>query len=279
MAPAALAYSRMPGTGGGVVYARVIVGTDGSQRALRAVPVGARVGAAFGCPVELVHVPAAEDPDGMETAEARVVPGADPADALVALATETDPPGLLCLSSRGRSALGEVVFGSVTARVLRALHAPLLVVGPAFEKPHPRWRRLLVCLDGSDTSASILPVVSAWARHLDLDVRLLHVVYPFGEGHPGDFDVPEEERAAARQIAAAAADLEASGITVHWSVEEHTQVAAGIVERASKGRTDLLALATHGRTGLARLVAGSVALEVVRRAEVPVLTMRPEHLR
>lgn len=261
------------------MYSRVIVGTDGSQRALRAVPVGARVAAAFGCPLELVHVPAAEDPDGLDTAGARVVPGADPASALVALAAETDPPGLLCVSSRGRSALGEVVFGSVTAQVLRTLHAPLLIVGPAFEAPHPRWRRLLVCLDGSDTSASILPAVSAWARHLDLDVHLLHVGYPLGDGHVGDFVVPEEERTAARQVVAAAAGLESAGITVRWTIEERTQVAAGIVERASKGRADLIALATHGRTGLARLVAGSVALEVVRRADVPVLTTRPERLR
>ena len=260
------------------MYARVIVGTDGSQRAVRAVPVGARLAAAFGCPLELVHVPAAEDPDGLDTAGARVVPGPDPASALVALAAETDPPGLLCLSSRGRSALGEVVFGSVTAQVLRTLHAPLLVAGPAFEQPHPRWRRLLVCLDGSDTSTSILPAATAWAHHLDLDVHLLHVSYPIGDGHPGDYVMPDEERDAADQLAEAAADLEAAGVTVHLSVEEHTQVAAGIADRASKGRADLIALATHGRTGLARLVAGSVALEVVRRATVPVLTMRPEHL-
>jgi len=260
------------------VYARVIVGTDGSQRALRAVPVGARVAAAFGCPLELVHVPAAEDPDGLDTGGARVVPGSDPASALVALAAESDPPGLLCLSSRGRSAVGEVVFGSVAAQVLRTLHAPLLVTGPAFEAPHLRWRRLLVCLDGSDTSASILPVAEAWAGLLDLDVHLLHVGYPLGDGHHRDFVVPEEERIATRQITAAAADLEAAGITVHRSVEEHTQVAVRIVERASKGRADLIALATHGRTGLARMVAGSVALEVIRQADVPVLTMRPEHL-
>lgn len=261
------------------MYARVIVGTDGSQRSLRAVPVGSHVAASFGCPLELVHVPVAEDAESDDIAGARVVPGEDPAETLVRLAGETDPPGLVCLSSRGRSALGEVVFGSVTARVLRTLHAPLLVTGPSLEQPHPRWRRLLVCLDGSDTSASILPVVTAWARHLDLDVHLLHVGYPIGDGSEGDFEVPEEERIAARQLSAAAADLEAAGVTVERSVAEHPRVAAGIVERASRGRADLIALATHGRTGLARLVAGSVALEVVRRADVPVLTMRPEGLR
>lgn len=261
------------------MYARVIVGTDGSQRALRAVPVGTHLAAGFGCPVELVHVPAADDPQGLELAGARVVHGEDPARTLVGLAAETDPAGLLCLSSRGRSALGEVVFGSVAARVLRTSHAPLLVAGPSLEPPHPRWQRLLVCLDGSDTSASILPAVSAWARHLDLDVDLLHVGYPTEDGHPGDFEVPEVELLAADQVAAAAAELEAAGITVRRLVVAHTHVAAGIVEQASKGGADLIALATHGRTALARVVAGSVALEVIRRAEVPVLTMRPAHLR
>ena len=261
------------------MYARVIVGTDGSQRALRAVPVGTRVAAAFGCPLELVHVPAAEDRDGLDNGGAQVVPGTDPAGALVTLAAETDPSGLLCLSSRGRSALGEVVFGSVTAQVLRTLHAPLLVTGPALVEPHERWRRLLVCLDGSDTSATILPVATAWAHRLDLEVRLLHVAYPYGEAPAGEFGLAEEERAAARQLEAAAAELASAGLTVHRSIEEHTQPAVGIAERASRGGADLIALATHGRTGLARLVAGSVALEVVRRVDVPVLTVRPEQLR
>lgn len=261
------------------MYGRVVVGTDGSQRALRAVPVGARAAASFRCPLELVHVPADDDPDGLDLTGARVVPGADPASALVRLVSESDPPGLLCLSSRGRSALAEVVFGSVTAQVLRTLHAPMLITGPGLEEPHPRWRRLLVCLDGSDTSASILPVATAWAQQLDLDVRLLHVGYPIGDPRIGEVDVPEEERAAARQVAAAAQDLEAEGITVRWSIDEHTQVAQGITERAGRGGADLVALATHGRTGLARLIAGSVALEVVRRTSVPVLTLRPEQLR
>ncbi len=261
------------------MYARVVVGTDGSQRSLRAVPVGSRAAASFGCPLELVHVPAADDPDDVDLTGVRVAREADPASELVRLVSETDPPGLLCLSSRGRSGLAEVVFGSVTAEVLRSLHAPLLLTGPALQNPRPRWRRLLVCLDGSDISASILPVVEAWARHLDLAVRLLHVGYPIGDPRIGDVDVPEEERAAERQVATAARDLQAAGIEVHWSVDEHTELAVGINERASRAGVDLIALATHGRTGLARLIAGSVASGVIRRASVPVLTLRPEQLR
>jgi nucleotide-binding universal stress UspA family protein len=260
------------------VYARVIVGTDGSDRARQVQPIGAYAASAFGCPLELVHVPAADDPAELRTTRVRVLPRSDPADGLVAYATATEPPGLLCLSSRGRSTVGEVVLGSVTSQVIRILHAPMLTTGPAVSEPTRPWQRLLVCLDGSANAASILPVATAWANHLDLEVQLLYVAYPLGDPRTGDFAVPDEDLAAAQQLTSAAEGLEAAGIAVRWSVREHTQVAAGIAEQAAHGLADLIALATHGRTGLARLVAGSVALDVIRHATVPVLTVRPEQL-
>jgi len=261
------------------VYARVIVGTDGSERARQAVPTAAYAAERFGCPVELVHVPADEDAVDLDTTDMRLVPADDPASGLVALATQTDPPGLLCLSSRGRRALGEVVFGSITSQVVRTLHAPLLVVGPSLRQPPRPWQRMLVCLDGSANAATILPTVVAWARHLDLEVELVHVAYPLGDPQTGNFQVPDEERVAAEQLGAAATELESAGITVRRSVVEHTHTAEGIARQAERRLSGLIALATHGRTGLARLVAGSVALDVVRHASVPVLTLRPEQLR
>ncbi len=53
-------------------------------------------------------------------------------------------------------------------------------------------------------------------------------------------------------------------------------------ENRATGRhraADLIVMATHGRTGLARVLVGSVATEAIRHASVPVLTLRPEHLR
>jgi len=268
-----------PNGAGGLVYARVIVGTDGSASALRAKPVGDHAAKAFGCPLEVVHVPVGEDSDTFDRTGVQVLPASDPARGLVRYVTVTDPPGLLCLSSRGRSAVGGAVFGSVAAEVLRNLHAPLLTLGPMGSAPGRPWRRLLLCLDGSANAATILPVATAWASYLDLQVHLLHVAYPLGDPRHADLSVTEEDRAAAVQMAIAGEELERAGVAVHWSVEEHTQIAEGISERAERGGADLIALATHGRAGLARLLAGSVALDVIRRAGVPVLTLRPEHLR
>ena len=264
---------------GDQVFARVIVGTDGSERALQAVPIATQAAERFGCPVELVHVAADEDTADQDATGVRVVQAGDPAGGLVDLASATDPAGLLCLSSRGRRALGEAVFGSVTSGVLRTLHAPLLVVGPSVRPSLRPWRRILVCLDGSARAATIVPPVTAWAHHLDLEVELVHVSYPLGDPRSDYLQVPDEERSAVEQLRAAATQLEAAGVSVRWSVIEHTLAAEGITQNADHSLSDVIALATHGRTGLARLIAGSVALDVVRHATVPVLTLRPEHLR
>jgi len=261
------------------VYSRVVVATDGSDRSLAAQPVGEAASAAFGCPLELLHVPADEDPPGLDTTGLTVRSAQDPAAGLVAHATETEPPGLLCLATHGRGPVGELVFGSVTAQVIRTLHAPLLVVGPSLrEAPRP-WRRMLICLDGSATAATIVPVVAAWANHLELEVELLHVAYPLGDPQSGDFQVPDEDRVAAEQLRTAATELQAAGVAARWTIIEHTDRAEGIAQHADHGRSDLIALATHGRTGLARIIAGSVALAVLRHATVPVVTLRPEQLR
>ena len=260
------------------MYARVVVGTDGSDRSLTARPVGETASAAFDCPLELLHVPADEDPPQLDTTAMTVRPAPDPAAGLIAHAGETDPPGLLCLSTRGRGAVGESVFGSVTAQVIRTLHAPLLTVGPSLTTTPRPWKRMVVCLDGSTTAASILPVVGQWATELDLEVHLLHIAYPLGDLRTGDFHIPEETRAATAQLRAAAEMMQDAGIAARWSVEEDTQVAAGILGQATSRKADLIALATHGRTGLARILAGNVALETVRRATAPVLTLRPEDL-
>jgi len=260
------------------VYTRIVVGTDGSARSLTAQPAGEAASAAFECPLELLHVPAAEDPPQLDTTGITVRPAANPATGLIDLATETDPPGLLCLSTRGRGAVGDLVFGSVTAQVIRNLHAPLLIVGPSFASKERPWKRLVVCLDGSATAASILPVVRDWATKLHLEVHLLHVAYPLGDPRIGDMQVPEETRVATGQLRSSAQVLQDAGIAVEWSVEEYTVVAAGIIEQAATRSADLIALATHGRTGLARIIAGNVAMETVRRATVPVLTLRPEDL-
>lgn len=75
---------------------------------------------------------------------------------------------------------------------------------------------------------------------------------------------------------AIAAELEASGAAVKTLVQVHERPASGILHVADEERVDLIALTTHGRGFVSRLMVGSVADTVARGAAVPVLVYRPE---
>ena len=266
------------------MYSRIIVPFDGAARALAPLPFAEELATTWDCPLEMLHVTTADEPPSDAAPvdhEVRRVEGRDPAATLVTEALATEPPGLLCMASRGRTAGSELLFGTVTGRVIRGLHAPLVVSGPELLAPSgpPRVTRVLVCLDGSVTSASILPTARSWAAELDLDVGLVHVAYPIGDPVAGPQTVPEETRAVTAELRRTAEEWNEEGITTRWQVVEDTAAATGIVRQAAHRAVDLIVMATHGRTGLDRVLVGSVATDVIRRAPVPVLTRRPERLR
>jgi nucleotide-binding universal stress UspA family protein len=264
---------------GATVYSRVIVGDDGSLRTPRAVAVADIAVAAFGAELEVIHVPSEDGLPIPIDSDVTVLPPDDAASRLISHALESDPPGLLCLASRGQTAISEALFGSVTAHVIRDLHAPLLVVGPSVLEPSRAWRRMQVCLDGSVNAAGVLPSVESWATALDLEVELVHVGYPLDGLRGPDRRLPPEEVEAAEQLQASVRQLQSAGVRASGRTIEHTHAAEALADCAVSWDADLLALATHGRTGLARLLMGSVALDLVRRSTVPVLTLRPERLR
>ena len=266
------------------MYDRIIVPIDGAERALTPLPFAASLATAWGCPLEPLHV-APSPPPTLENEPAqppvRHVEGEDPAAALIAETRATDPPALLCMATRSRTAAGELVFGSVTARIVRNLHAPLAITGPAFRTNAGAapLSRLMVCLDGSATSAAIVPTARRWAQQLDLEVVLLHVAYPVGDPVTRQVTLPEETEEIAAELKRIADGCTDAGTAARWDIVEHTIPAQAIVEQAAYRGSQLIAMATHGRTGLERILAGSVTTEVLRRAPVPVLTLRPESLR
>jgi len=94
----------------------------------------------------------------------------------------------------------------------------------------------------------------------------------YGEKRAGGEELTEQERERAAQLTALARPLaESRALPFEVRVVRAAQVADAIVEEAERIDADLLCLATHSRTGLAQLVLGSVADEVLRRAGRPVL--------
>ena len=136
------------------------------------------------------------------------------------------------------------------------------------------FRRILVPLDGSALAEAVLPRVTELAKSIGAEVLLLRVA--IAHVFPG-VDPTEEEvrvvRGAEEYVEAMAGKLAEKGIPVRAAVR-YGKPAAEIIEHIAANEVDLVAMSTHGRSGLSRLVMGSVAEEVVRNAEVPVLLWR-----
>jgi nucleotide-binding universal stress UspA family protein len=186
-----------------------------------------------------------------------------PEDALLEIA-RAEKADLIALGTHGRSGIARWVMGSVTEKILRASPVPVLVVrafGPAGELP---FRKILVPTDGSDASMAALPVALAFARLFGAEIVTLRVeagVAVSAGAFSGTIGSPLEESAAREGVRATALTLTGDP-------------ASQIVDVCGPHGIDLVAMATHGRSGVGRWVLGSVTERVVRAAPVPVLVVR-----
>ena len=141
------------------------------------------------------------------------------------------------------------------------------------------FRRALVPLDGSMVAEAIVPFILEIAGPLDMEVALLRVIVPtppvvVGGGGGVVVDDIEKIRATANEyLASVAAGLRARGVRASTQVRFGKAVAE-ILAGAQEADADLIAMTTHGRGGLGRLLFGSVAEAVLRQAEIPVFLMR-----
>jgi nucleotide-binding universal stress UspA family protein len=209
---------------------------------------------------------------------------AEPGLAAELILREAEAADLVVMSTHGRGGLGRLLYGSVAEAVMRRCPAPMLLVPPGCRSapPGPGTLRVLVGLDESPLAERLLARLPALGAPGATEVVLLEVVVPpppgYGfaaSGQPGWWDGDQMAMAAARgYVGWATKHLTESGYRARGLVEVGDPVAA--IERAAADhRVDVIALASHGRTGLLRLVLGSVAAETIRRAATPVLLIGP----
>jgi nucleotide-binding universal stress UspA family protein len=152
-------------------------------------------------------------------------------------------------------------------------------------------KRILVTLDGSDLAESVLPQVEDLARQLPAEVHFFRAVelHPSAlameagsEGMSGAepmyelmyVELEAETKAAKASLARLTSEWQAKGIAATWEVVRG-EAAPSIVETAHSRGADLLAMSTHGRSGLNRLIFGSVVEQVVREVGLPVMVISP----
>ena len=141
------------------------------------------------------------------------------------------------------------------------------------------YRRILVPLDGSSMAERVLPFIVQIASPLDLEVLLVRVMPPIaphaieGTTYFTVDDVAARLTEAREYLAPLAADLRARGVRATTDAR-HGEPVREIAAAAREHEADMIAMTTHGRSGVRRLLFGSVAEAVLREAEIPVLMMR-----
>lgn len=193
---------------------------------------------------------------------------------------------LIVMSTHARSGIERARWGSVGDSVVRHSTVPVLLVQPPDGTPVARvattFDTLLVALDGSPLGEQILAPVADLARLFGASVHLLHVIVPPGDQTFSRVIETEDGRSmrvelTAEQYLSHVTRTAAAGIeSLTVEVRRAPAPVHGIVDVASEREPDLLALATHGRAGLRRILLGSTAGEVLARTELPVLLYRPD---
>jgi nucleotide-binding universal stress UspA family protein len=139
------------------------------------------------------------------------------------------------------------------------------------------YKRALIPLDGSAVAESIVPFILEIAGPLDMQVALVRVIVPTPplavEGAVVFDDVEKLRADAEAYLAGVAAELRTKGVRVTTTVRQGEPVEQ-ILAAARAAEADLIAMTTHGRSGLSRLLFGSIAAAVLTRAEIPVFMMR-----
>jgi nucleotide-binding universal stress UspA family protein len=199
--------------------------------------------------------------DKLEVPLETVAPVDQPAHAAIAAAAEKVQPDLVIMGRRGKhQGLAAIFMGSVTARVIGRSPVNVLVV--------PRggsigFQRILIASDGSAHSERAWEHALAMAKKAGS--RLIAVAVAPEEG-----DIIQAKALVHKMLTTAnRAGMPLKGVSPQGVAPD-----AGIIHQAVKNEVDLIILGSHGRTGLKKLLMGSVTERVIGQAPCPVLVVK-----
>jgi nucleotide-binding universal stress UspA family protein len=289
-------------------YETIVVATDFSDAAEVAARGAAALAKAWGSRVELVHalLPnryAAEMLPGSEsevterldeaaqaaltrTAERNfadvevktiLLHGTRPADA-VAKHAETIGASLCVVGTQGRTGLARMLIGSVAETVVRLAPCDVLCIPPRSDLAGLPPRRILAPTDLSENAQRGLEVAADIARQASSHLSLLHVI---DASRPAVPAAAFYENSTAKQkhlgeLAQYRSEALSDVADVTTEVFSDPSPPDAIARFAASDKADLIVLSTHGRTGLSRLLIGSVAERVARHAPCPTLVVRAQ---
>jgi nucleotide-binding universal stress UspA family protein len=221
------------------------------------------------------------------TADITVDLHAGPIDEVLQGYARRNDVDLIVISTHGRSGIARLSLGSVTDSLIRHTTIPVLVVKPptSYLNPHviEAFKRIVVPLDGSTLAEQILPRVLELAKLEDAEITLLNVLIPqsYSQQEIVDPSLPwwdKDISHAQSYLFRIAGRLRRNRVAVTTDIVIGENVASAIGDFASRERADLIAIATHGRGGLARMIRGSVADAIMHSGRMSMLVFKPDQV-
>lgn len=175
---------------------------------------------------------------------------------------------LIAMSSHGEGGLSRALYGSVADAVLRRADVPVLLVTPrcAVSLPDGSPLRVLAALDGSPLAERAFHEALSWTAAVSVELIVLRIV---------DFSNRDQQIGIAETYLAQLRITAAAAAKPLSRIVEHGRAADTILRVADEQRVHMIAMGTHGRSGLQRMLLGSVATSVLARTHVPLL-LSPE---
>jgi nucleotide-binding universal stress UspA family protein len=194
---------------------------------------------------------------------------------------------LIVMATHARRGIARIWLGSVADRLIRETGIPVLTVRPASLATELAsgscFKRILVALDGSVLAEKSLKPAIALAALEQAEITLLRVV-------PSESDIPDGQLHATMGPARARDVQDAQSylggltvllaehrVTIHTAVVIAEDVSKAILGFAETHDADLIAIATHGRGGIARALIGSVADSVMTEGSISALVLHPSN--
>ncbi len=287
------------------MYSKILVPLDGSSFAEQIVPVARLISERYQIPVELLRMTITDvsrysgsarinDNYLKETAakhfssSIRVTTSTEAGDAAQVIVdrAKNDPSCLIAMATHGMSGTRRWILGSVTSKVVQSAANPLLLIRPteSFDaRARFRLDRVFVPLDGSILAEKTVPHACALGKRLNVEIHLVRVYslpmdsYVVADGviAQGPAQYREKlEKEAETYLAGKVAGLQAAGLEHVVALVVEGDSAGEIIDLARKTPHSLIAMSTHGRSGIGRWVLGSIAEKVIQHAHSPVLLIR-----
>jgi nucleotide-binding universal stress UspA family protein len=196
----------------------------------------------------------------------------------------TDKSTLIAMATHGRSGLSRWLLGSIAEKVLRAANNPLLLIRANKEAStdgRATLASVTVPLDGSKLAESILPQVVELANAIKLRVRLMRTYSVADtisryEAYSSGFEAlsAKSKSQVSSYLDEKVEQLKNEGLIDVVSLASEGKPAEMIIEAMRGAQNGLIAMCTHGRSGVNRWLLGSVTEKVVRHSGNPVLVVR-----